>query len=94
VRHLNRLGMAGVDLVQALADARTQTHRSYPALREALPAFLDEQVKLGNLRESTRRARARLMSRRSLLLAGVAALQFLNDETVGDVVVRPRLTSA
>jgi hypothetical protein len=34
------------------------------------------------------------MSRRSLLLAGVAALQFLNDETVGDVVVRPRLTSA
>ena len=61
--------MAGVDLVQALADARPQTHRSYPALREALPAFLDEQVKLGNLRESTGRARARLMSRRSSYLS-------------------------
>jgi hypothetical protein len=42
VRHFNRLGMAGVDLGQALADARAQTAgQTYPTLRESLPAFLD-----------------------------------------------------
>ena len=47
VRHFNRLGMAGVDLGQALAEAKTQTHPVYPRLREAVPAFLEEQVELG-----------------------------------------------
>jgi integrase len=56
VRHFNRLGMAGVDLGQALVEAKTQTRRVYPTLREALPTFLDEQVTLKNLRESTARA--------------------------------------
>ncbi len=56
VRHFNRLGMAGVDLGQALADAKAHTRRIYPPLREALPAFLNEQVTLRNLRESTPRA--------------------------------------
>lgn len=56
VRHFNRLGMAGVDLAQALAEARQDTQRLYPPLQEVLPAFLAEQVQLGNLRESTARA--------------------------------------
>jgi hypothetical protein len=45
--------MARVDLGQALAEAKTQTHRTYPPLRDVLPVFLDEQVELGNLRRST-----------------------------------------
>ena len=53
VRHFNRLGMAGVDLGQALAEAKTQTLQTYPSVREALPAFLEEQVELRNLRRST-----------------------------------------
>ena len=55
-RHFNRLGMAGVDLGLALAEARRETHEAYPPLRTALPAFLDEQVTLRNLRESTARS--------------------------------------
>jgi hypothetical protein len=43
VRHFNRLGMAGVDIGQALAESRSERQRTYPRLREALPAFLDEQ---------------------------------------------------
>jgi integrase len=53
VRHFNRLGLAGVDLAQALAEAKTDGQRLYPPLRDVLPAFLDEQVQLGNLRKST-----------------------------------------
>ncbi len=53
VRYFNRLGMAGEDLGRALAEARVQNDRVYPILRVALPAFLDEQVALGNLRHST-----------------------------------------
>ena len=48
VHHFNRLGMAGVDLSAALAEARADGQRTYPPLREALPAFLDEQVALRN----------------------------------------------
>ena len=36
VRHFNRLGMAGVDLGQALTEAKTQTRRIYPPLRDVL----------------------------------------------------------
>jgi integrase len=48
--------MAGVDLGQALAEARSTTRRAHAPLRDALPPFLDEQVTLRNLRESTARA--------------------------------------
>ncbi len=47
VRHFNRLGMAGVDLGQALAEAKAHTHPVYAAVRDALPAFLEEQVEPG-----------------------------------------------
>ncbi len=53
VHHFNRLGMAGVDLAAALAEARTAEARECPPLREVLPAFLDEQVALDNIRRAT-----------------------------------------
>src|SRR5258705_1770757 len=54
VRHFNRLGMAGVDLCQALAEARAQTARQAdPTLPECLPAFLDEPAVRGNLVPTT-----------------------------------------
>ncbi len=53
VHHFNRLGMAGVDLAAALAEARAAGEREYPPLREVVGPFLDEQVALGNIRTAT-----------------------------------------
>ena len=47
VRHLNQLGLAGMDLAKALRKtkvAKVAESKSYPTIRESLPAFLDEMV--------------------------------------------------
>jgi hypothetical protein len=90
VRHFNRLGMAGVDLAQALAEARTQTHRSYPAMREALPAFLNEQVKLRNLRESTVRAYKNRLKTWAYPRFGDTPWNLLTREEIGAVLLEIR----
>jgi len=90
VRHFNRLGMAGVDLAQALAEARTQTHREYPALREVLPAFLAEQVKLLNLRESTARAYKNRLKTWAYPRFGDIPWNLLTREEIGAVLLEIR----
>src|SRR2546426_10417736 len=55
VRHFNRLGLAGVDLAKALRKtkaAKVAEAKSYPTIREALPAFLDEMIAIGEIRKS------------------------------------------
>src|SRR2546425_3971477 len=52
LRHLNRLGLAGVDLAKALRKtklARVSEATSYPPIREVLPSFLG----IGEIRRST-----------------------------------------
>src|SRR5437870_9785895 len=63
VHHFNRLGMAGVDLRAALAEARGASQREYPPLREVLGPFLDDQVALGNIRAATAAAYKGCLSR-------------------------------
>jgi hypothetical protein len=56
VRHFNRLGLAGVDLGKALRKTKAApaaAAKSYPAIRVALPEFLDEMVAIGEIRQST-----------------------------------------
>jgi len=90
VRHFNRLGMAGVDLGQALAEARTETHRVFPALREALPAFLDEQVELGNLRRSTASAYENRLRIWAFPRLGDLPWNLLTREEIGAVLLAIR----
>ena len=90
VRHFNRLGMAGVDLGQALADAKTQTHRVYPPLREALPAFLDEQVELGNLRRSTASSYKNRLTTWAFPRLGTIPWNLVTREEIGGVLLALR----
>lgn len=55
VRHFNRLGLAGVDLAETLRDAKLKAAqpRSCQTIREVLPAFVDEMVRIGEIRKST-----------------------------------------
>jgi integrase len=90
VRHFNRLGMAGVDLGQALAEAKAQTQRVYPALREALPAFLEEQVQLGNLRRSTANAYAERLTTWAFPRIGDVPWNLVTREEIGAVLLAIR----
>src|SRR5262245_57129733 len=90
VRHFNRLGMAGVDLGQALAEARTKTRQVYPALREALPTFLDERVLLGNLRRSTASAYTNRLATWAFPRIGDLAWNLLTREEIGAVLLAIR----
>jgi hypothetical protein len=82
--------MAGVDLGQALADAKAETHRIYPALREVLPAFLDEQVELGNLRRSTASAYANRLRTWAFPRIGDIPWNLLTREEIGAVLLAIR----
>jgi hypothetical protein len=56
VRHFNRLGLAGVDLAKVLQRTKPTNvagAKTYPRIREALPAFVEEMVKIGEIRQST-----------------------------------------
>jgi len=90
VRHFNRLGMAGVDLGQALADAKAHTHQVYPPLREALPVFLAEQVTLKNLRESTARAYKNRLATWAYPKIGDTPWNLLTREEIGAVLLTIR----
>ncbi len=90
VRHFNRLGMAGVDLGQALADAKTQTNRVYTPLREALPAFLDEQVELGNLRRSTASSYENRLTTWAFPRLGDVPWNLVTREEIGGVLLAIR----
>jgi integrase len=89
--HFNRLGMAGVDLARALADAKASTARTYPPLREVLGAFLDGQVELGNLRASTaRNYKNRLATWLDPTTAGATAWNLVTREDLGHVLLAMR----
>lgn len=90
VRHFNRLGLAGVDLGRALADAKAETRRLYPPLREVLPAFLDEQVALGNLRKSTAEAYRARLARWAYPQLGALPWNLIGREEIGTVLLAIR----
>jgi integrase len=90
VRHFNRLGMAGVDLGQALAEARSTTRRAYPPLRDALPASLDEQVALRNLRESTARAYKNRLAMWVYPRLGETPWNLISREEIGAILLAIR----
>ena len=90
VRHFNRLGMAGVDLGQALTEAKTQTRRIYPPLRDVLPGFLDQQVQLGNLRESTARAYRNRLLTWAYPALGALPWNLVTREEIGQVLLSIR----
>ncbi len=90
VRHFNRLGMAGVDLGQALAEARRDTQRIYPTLCQALPTFLNEQVELGNLRRSTANAYKNRLAIWAYPRLGQTPWNLLTREEIGAVLLAIR----
>jgi integrase len=90
VRHFNRLGLAGVDLGQALAEAKSDRARAYPPLREVLPVFLDEQVELGNLRLSTARAYKNRLATWCYPRVGALPWNTITREELGDVLLAIR----
>ena len=90
VRHFNRLGMAGVDLARALADSRSERQHTYLPLREALPAFLEEQVALRNLRESTARAYKNRLSTWAYPRIGNLSWNRITRDEIGAVLLAIR----
>jgi len=82
--------MAGVDLGQALADAKAQTHPVYPTLREALPPFLDDHVELGNLRRSTASAYENRLRTWAFPRLGDVPWNLLTREEIGAVLLAIR----
>ncbi len=87
VRHFNRLGLAGVDLGQALAEARAESQKTYAPLREALPAFLREQVELGNLRQATAEAYRKSLGAWVYPALGAIPWNLLTREEIGAVIL-------
>ena len=90
VRHFNRLGMAGVNLGQAIADARADRVHIYPPIRAVLPAFMDEQVALRNLRESTARAYKNRLATWAYPHIGDVPWNVLGREQIGAVLLAIR----
>jgi integrase len=66
VRHVHKLELAGVNVLEALRQARAtppvaEPARAFPRLRDALPVWLERQAQAGEIRASTARSyRARL----------------------------------
>ena len=75
---------------QALAEAKTQTRRIYPPLRAVLPGFLDEQVELGNLRESTARAYRNRLATWAYPKIGALPWNLVTREEIGQVLLSIR----
>jgi integrase len=90
VHHFNRLGMAGVDLGQALADAKSSTKLIRGPLQEAVPAFLDEQVTLGNMRASTARSYTYRLQKWAWPKIGHLPWDLVTREAIGGVVLAMR----
>lgn len=93
VRHFNRLGMAGVDLTEALRKAqlaKVAEAKSYPTIREALPAFLDEMVGIGEIRKSTAKGYKNRLAVWAYPQIGDTAWNELTREQIGEVLVNLR----
>jgi hypothetical protein len=92
VRHFNRLGLAGVDLGQALAEARARADAqpTYPPLKAALQSFLDEQVEFGNLRASTAAAYRNRLATWAFPRIGATLWNLLTREDIGAVLLAIR----
>jgi hypothetical protein len=93
VRHFNRLGLAGVDLRQALRDAKlTQAARAAGGepIRQALPAFLDEMVRIGEIRRSTAKGYRNRLAVWAYPAIGDVAWNDLTREQIGTVLIKLR----
>jgi hypothetical protein len=92
VRHFNRLGLAAVDLGQALAEARARADAqpTYPPLKAALQSFLDEQVEFGNLRASTAAAYRNRLATWAFPRIGATLWNLLTREDIGAVLLAIR----
>jgi integrase len=93
VRHFNRLGLAGVDLTQALGDAKvTQAARAAGSepIRKALPAFLDDMVRIGEIRRSTAKGYRNRLAVWAYPAIGDVAWTELTREQIGAVLIKLR----
>jgi integrase len=90
VRHFNRLGLAGVDIAQALSEPKPDHRTTYPPLRTAVPAFLEEQMALGNIRASTARAYRLRLARWAWPLIGDVPWNRLTREEIGGAILAIR----
>jgi len=93
VRHFNRLGLAGVDLTQALREAklmRAVQAAGREPLRDALPAFLDEMVRIGEIRKSTAKGYKNRLAVWAYPAIGDVAWNELTREQIGEVLVKLR----
>jgi integrase len=93
VRHFNRLGLAGVDLTQALREAklmRAVQAAGREPLRDALPAFLDEMVRIGEIRKSTAKGYKNRLAVWAYPAIGEVAWNELTREQIGEVLVKLR----
>lgn len=90
VRHFNRLGLAGVDVGETLNAPKTDHRTTYPALRQAVPSFLEDQLALGNMRASTvRQYRFRLVKWAWPLIGDVPWNRVTREE-IGSMILRIR----
>lgn len=92
VRHFNRLGLAGVDLGETLREAklRAAQPRSQQTVREALPVFLDEMVRIGEIRKSTAKGYKNRLAVWGYPSIGDVAWSGLKREQIGEVLVKLR----
>src|SRR2546425_3160719 len=93
VRHFNRLGLAGVDLAKALRRTKVAEGaeaKSYPAIRQALPAFLDEMVAIGEIRKSTAKGYKNRLAVWAYPSIGGIAWNELTRQQIGEVLVKLR----
>src|SRR5688572_5187873 len=92
VRHFNRLGLAGVDLGETLREAklRAAQPRSHQTVREALPSFLEEMVRIGEIRKSTAKGYKNRLAVWAYPSIGDVAWGELTREQIGEVLVKLR----
>jgi len=90
VRHFNRLGLAGVDVAQALNETKKDRRKTYLPLREAVSAFIEGQLTLGNIRASTARQYRLRLARWAWPLIGKVPWNRLTREDLGGVILAIR----
>src|SRR2546422_412019 len=92
VRHFNRLGLAGVDLGATLREAKLRAVQpgSHATIREVLPTFLDEMVRIGEIRKSTTKGYKNRLAVWAYPSIGDVAWNELTREQIGDVLVKLR----